>query len=267
MTNLNDISFQGLIIDTGNLINCNDLKRNPSQSPSNEVIESMTSTVSKCLQSTDLSQPLQNGYLIMKHPSQTKIESYERKDLKLTVKVFLVEYDSNLLLESIKQVMLNLNVDVLDSLILGLSSPQPKSTKSILEDLGPLWRTLENLVENERSIVSIGVSDLDAQELEELYEWANVKPTVNQVNLESCCVMPPQMTAFAKEKDIQLLTHSDPKVLLTAEALNNALGPILNLSENVSWHPEWIARYSAIVKCRGIIQNRGYVMAARKTGS
>lgn len=38
-----------------------------------------------------------------------------------------------------------------------------------------------------------------------------VKPSSNQVNLASCCVMPPDLTAFAKEFDIQLLTHSDPK--------------------------------------------------------
>lgn len=38
-----------------------------------------------------------------------------------------------------------------------------------------------------------------------------MKPAVNQVNLESCCVMPAEMTAFARDHDIQLLTHNDPK--------------------------------------------------------
>lgn len=38
-----------------------------------------------------------------------------------------------------------------------------------------------------------------------------VKPSSNQFNLASCCVMPPELTAFAKEFDIQLLTHNDPK--------------------------------------------------------
>ena len=38
-----------------------------------------------------------------------------------------------------------------------------------------------------------------------------MKPSSNQVNLASCCVMPPDLTAFAKEFDIQLLTHNDPK--------------------------------------------------------
>lgn len=38
-----------------------------------------------------------------------------------------------------------------------------------------------------------------------------MKPNTNQVNLDSCCVMPPEMTAFARDNDIQLLTHNDPK--------------------------------------------------------
>ena len=43
-----------------------------------------------------------------------------------------------------------------------------------------------------------------------------VKPSINQVNLDSCCVMPPELVEFAKECDIQLLTHSDPHGKVTA---------------------------------------------------
>lgn len=44
-----------------------------------------------------------------------------------------------------------------------------------------------------------------------LFHAMKIKPSSNQVNLASCCVMPPDLTAFAKEFDIQLLTHNDPK--------------------------------------------------------
>ena len=37
------------------------------------------------------------------------------------------------------------------------------------------------------------------------------KPCINQVNLESCCVMPKDLTEYAKQNDIQLLTHNDAK--------------------------------------------------------
>jgi len=44
-----------------------------------------------------------------------------------------------------------------------------------------------------------------------VFYYFQVKPSSNQVNLASCCVMPPDLTAFAKQFDIQLLTHNDPK--------------------------------------------------------
>lgn len=37
-----------------------------------------------------------------------------------------------------------------------------------------------------------------------------VKPSVAQVNLDVCCVVPPEMQEFTKDHEIQLLTHNDP---------------------------------------------------------
>lgn len=37
-----------------------------------------------------------------------------------------------------------------------------------------------------------------------------VKPNIVQINLATCCVVPPALQEFTKENDIQLLTHSDP---------------------------------------------------------
>ena len=38
-----------------------------------------------------------------------------------------------------------------------------------------------------------------------------VKPSINQVNLDSCCVMPKDLVEYAKINDIVLLTHNDPQ--------------------------------------------------------
>ena len=38
-----------------------------------------------------------------------------------------------------------------------------------------------------------------------------VKPCVAQINMNTCCTVPPEMQEFAKEHDIQLLTHNDPQ--------------------------------------------------------
>lgn len=42
----------------------------------------------------------------------------------------------------------------------------------------------------------LGTADLDKKQFEELYEWASVKPKVNQVNLAHCCTMPEASELF-----------------------------------------------------------------------
>lgn len=36
-----------------------------------------------------------------------------------------------------------------------------------------------------------------------------VKPTTVQVNLSSCCVVSQELSAFAQQNDVQVLTHND----------------------------------------------------------
>ena len=44
-----------------------------------------------------------------------------------------------------------------------------------------------------------------------VFVWFQTKPVINQVNLDSCCVMPKDLVEYAELNDIQLLTHNDPK--------------------------------------------------------
>ncbi|ELV11962.1 Retinal-specific ATP-binding cassette transporter [Tupaia chinensis] len=94
-----------------------------------------------------------------------------------------------------------------------------------------------------------------------------VKPNSNQVNLASCCVMPPDLTAFAKQFDIQLLTHNDPKELLSEASFQEALQESIPDIEAQEWVPLWLLRYSVIVKSRGIIKSKGYILQAKRRGS
>ncbi|EGV94179.1 Glutamate--cysteine ligase regulatory subunit [Cricetulus griseus] len=158
-----------------------------------------------------------------------------------------------------------LGVAQLDSVIIA-SPPIEDGVNLSLEHLQPYWEELENLVQNKK-IVAIGTSDLDKTQLEQLYQWAQVKPNSNQVNLASCCVMPPDLTAFAKQFDIQLLTHNDPKELLSEASFQEALQESIPDIEAQEWVPLWLLRYSVIVKSRGIIKSKGYILQAKRRGS
>ncbi|EPY76455.1 glutamate--cysteine ligase regulatory subunit-like protein [Camelus ferus] len=158
-----------------------------------------------------------------------------------------------------------LGVAQLDSVIIA-SPPIEDGVNLSLEHLQPYWEELQNLVQSKK-IVAIGTSDLDKTQLEQLYQWAQVKPNSNQVNLASCCVMPPDLTAFAKQFDIQLLTHNDPKELLSEASFQEALQESIPGIQAREWAPLWLLRYSVIVKSRGVIKSKGYILQAKRKGS
>lgn len=252
-------SIVNIIINTGNIISSKELKKKATQSPSEEVCDSVSGAFNTWLKTEKVD--LASSSVFCNNFTEDKSEKLDRADLKISVKIFLGNYSCKALKTSISQVMQVLEIDMIDSLI--LSMPASRNNEQFnLDDMKPFWNELENFV-REGKIITIGVSDLDTGELAELYNWTEIKPSVNQVNLESCCVMPTEMIAFAKENDIQLLTHNDPKVLLSNEMLEKILEA--GVRDPTNWRMDWIVRYAVVVKCRGIIQNKGYLLCTVKT--
>ncbi|GIX68786.1 glutamate--cysteine ligase regulatory subunit [Caerostris darwini] len=230
------------------------------QTPTEEVFDSISSAFHSWNATSQNDVSSQDSVVHCVSPNVIKVNQSDRADLKISVKIFLENYNIEDLKSAISEVMKHLDINLVDSVILTLP-PLSNEEKFNLEKVKPLWNELENFV-HEGKFVTIGVSDLDTPELAELYQWTEVKPSVNQVNIESCCVMPPELIAFAKEHDIQLLTHNDSKVLLPDSMLQQILEPAIATLEN--WKIMWIVRYSVVVKCRGIIQNKGYLMCTKK---
>ena len=79
--------------------------------------------------------------------------------------------------------------------------------------------------------------------------WLNTKfyycqqYTSSQVNLKSCCVVPEELSNFAKSNKLTLLTHSDPGELLPGDCLRNMLYPKL-AREAGHYAADWVARYN-----------------------
>ncbi|XP_072366631.1 glutamate--cysteine ligase regulatory subunit isoform X2 [Scyliorhinus torazame] len=232
-------------IHTGNIVNWSRLKKKCPTSPSEELQDCIRETLEKwCSQVSPE---------LLKEPPATlectitqdvdSISPEEREELKVSA-------------------CSALSVSQLDSVIIA-PPPLEDGASLSLSHLQPYWEELETLVQSQ-SIVAIGTSDLDKVLLEQLYQWAQVKPSSNQVNLASCCVMPPELTAYAKEYDIQLLTHSDPKELIPMLSFQEAV--IASVQDNLAyeWITKWVLRYSVIVKSRGIIKSKGYLVYAKR---
>lgn len=72
-----------------------------------------------------------------------------------------------------------------------------------------LWEKLRE-ARNAGKIAQLGISDIDLETIKDVF-GEKYDFTILQINISTCCVVPPELTAFCKEHQIQLLTHSDPQ--------------------------------------------------------
>lgn len=72
-----------------------------------------------------------------------------------------------------------------------------------------LWEKLRE-AKNDGKISQLGICDMDLDTIRDVFN-KEYDFTILQINISTCCVVPPELTAFCKERDIQLLTHSDPQ--------------------------------------------------------
>lgn len=199
---------------------------------------------------TDTASHSKNGHFYRNNNDlQAKMTEHNRGDIKIGVKVFLNIESIDYLKLSIDTLLKTLDVDFLDNLILAYhpklsssssssaapttngfdhshmngddpSSPIPNGKEGVLEwgdgttnalnSLKNLWKTLEQYAD-EKKICQLGIADLDPDTFIELYETSTIKPTIAQINLSACCVVPSSLQEFCNKNFIQLLTHSDPE--------------------------------------------------------
>ncbi|PYI26152.1 gamma-cysteine synthetase subunit [Aspergillus indologenus CBS 114.80] len=135
------------------------------------------------------------------------------------------------------------------------------------------WRTLEGL-HAQGMIKQLGVAEFGSERLARFLPHTKVKPSVDQINLKDCCVVPKSLILYAKQERIQLLTHNDCMDILPVGTTRELLGPgakgagILASAPDADdgiqgdVAPQWVVKYTAVVKDRGVVENKGYFALA-----
>ena len=120
----------------------------------------------------------------------------------------------------------------------------------------------------------LGLAEYGTEKLSRFLDKVQVRPAVNQINLKNCCNVPPPLAKLAKEQGIDLLVHSDCTDILPKGTLRELLGPGLGgaglladpetgaggLQGDLT--PQWVVKYTAVVRDRGVIENKGYFAGA-----
>ncbi|KAK7867049.1 hypothetical protein R5R35_005687 [Gryllus longicercus] len=249
-------SAKKLCVNTGNILSVNEIKKKAGQNPTDELIESLKVTL-KNWQATDQT----GGDTIQVYRNEddlaAKLDSEDRKGLKISVKVFVSSLKEGTLREALNGMFAALRTPFIDSLV--LAYPNKTNSNELLSDLQQLWTVLEEYAKSQK-ILCIGVSDLETDVFVALHSWANVKPSIIQINLASCCVVPPALQEFTKENDVQLLTHSDPFEILSRAALNDVFG-MASTEHPGEVSLDWALRFQVHVKCRGVLSSKGYLVS------
>ena len=135
------------------------------------------------------------------------------------------------------------------------------------------WKALEHL-HGEGTVKHIGLSEFGSERLEKFLPRTKVRPSVDQINVRDCCVVPKSLILYAKQEKIELLTHNDCTNILPSGTVRELLGTgengagVLAGPEEGSkglkgdLEPQWVVKYTAVVRDRGVIENKGYFAMA-----
>ena len=135
------------------------------------------------------------------------------------------------------------------------------------------WKALENL-HGKGTVKQIGLSEFGSERLKKFLPRTKVRPSVDQINVRDCCVVPKSLILYAKHEKIELLTHNDCTNILPSGTVRELLGTgekgagVLAEPEEASTglkgnlEPQWVVKYTAVVRDRGVIENKGYFAMA-----
>ncbi|MCJ1286850.1 hypothetical protein MMC26_006196 [Xylographa opegraphella] len=212
----------------------------------------------------------------------------ERSEYDITVKLFFLPStrtsESSLhTQEAISLVLRELHVPSIDLLIVSfqgvsfdadddededIEGDQNQETEH-LNDMIETWRALEKL-HTKGVVAQIGLAEFGSERLKKFLPSTTVRPSVDQINVRDCCVVPKSLILYAKQEKIELLTHNDCTNILPKGTVRELLGSgdqvarLLAGSDELSGEiePQWVVKYTAVVRDRGVIENKGYFAMA-----
>ena len=135
------------------------------------------------------------------------------------------------------------------------------------------WRALEYL--HEKGLTrQIGLAEFGSDRLQKFLPRTKIRPSVDQINVKDCCVVPKPLIQYAKQEKIELLTHNDCTNILPSGIVRELLGTgekgagVLVGSDGQGdglkgdIKPQWVIKYTAVVRDRGVIEDKGYFAMA-----
>ncbi|KAL8418468.1 hypothetical protein RB594_001890 [Gaeumannomyces avenae] len=157
------------------------------------------------------------------------------------------------------------------------------------DDEAATWRAVADELHTRRGLVRrLGIAEFGSEKLARFLKRVGAgadpaapRPSVDQINIKNCCNVPPPLLKLARAQGIELLVHSDCTDVLPAGTLRELLGSgprgvgiLINDGDDDEEiagaparvrgdiAPQWVVKYTAVVRDRGVIENKGYFAGA-----
>ncbi|KAH9402025.1 hypothetical protein TYRP_016598 [Tyrophagus putrescentiae] len=272
---------KNIIIDTGNVFSPDIVQRLLLRNPNEEVIQGIENILTAYCGNKCEATVVKVLDKDVTYVASGVDLSHDPKKLGLSIKLFTYpetyqseddETKQALINEAITSIVQLLNVNRIDDLTLSIQDSQVDRVVPVLKTF---WSVLENY-KTSGTIHELSTSDLSRDQLRELFQAAKVKPTSSNINLDACCDIPDELTAFSKEFDFKLYTHNDPLADFAPpdriRSLFNSLkggDKSCKLLEQIcpsgggksAITRRWIARYTLILSGQGVLISKGYLVS------
>lgn len=133
------------------------------------------------------------------------------------------------------------------------------------------WASALEPLHDEGVARQLGIAEFGSEKLGRFLAGVRVKPAVDQINIRNCCNVPPPLVRLARAEGIELFVHSDCTDILPKGTLRELLGhgvrgaavladPAEGVHDGLQGDltPQWVVKYTAVVRDRGVIENKGY---------
>ncbi|KAI9230260.1 MAG: hypothetical protein DHS80DRAFT_29041 [Piptocephalis tieghemiana] len=122
------------------------------------------------------------------------------------------------------------------------------------------WKVVEEM-KRKGEVSRIGVSELNLGSLQDFSKAVETQPDINHLSLNDCCVFPKSLVQYAKDHQIELLTHGDATAIMPKESLDDLVRKH-HLAPESGLIPRWVTKYSLIHPERNVVLDKGYIVIA-----
>lgn len=255
-------SASTVLLHSGNIASWNKLKKRGPLNSTEVLVSALEATVKSWLGRQCEAEGVVDQVVMRNSGLCQTVAEEEVANHHFAVKIFLGSWDGSMIQQALKSTLGELGLKRVDKVV--LSFPPTSDDQLTLANMQPVWKHMEELPRLGVTGI-IGTADLFKPQLKELFDWATVKPNIDQVNLAHCCTIPEDLVEFTREHGVDLTSHGDERDILPADRLASSLAGCLGDSvDPQQWRVGWVARYSSVIHLRGIIAHKGYLVTLEK---